>query len=336
MALSSSRLQQMVALVEHGSIGKAAARIGISQPALTKSIQTLEAALGVRLFDRHARGVAPTEFGRLVLAHAEGLAAREGDLLREIRLLAGIEVGQVDVALGPYPSVLSGYAAAGRLAAAHPRLRIGLHVDDWRGVTRAVAQRRVELGIAELSDAMLDDELDTQPLAQHRGRLFCRPGHPLQSTPRLAWSDLLGYPWAHTRVPSRIAAAFPRHPVPAGRFDEATGDFVPAIEISVPMGLAQLVGHSDVLTFATFAIVERDLDSGRLAYLPMPDLDWRTNYGFIFRRGRSLSSAAQAFMQAMREEEQCVAEREAQLELRYGDRPPRPAGVGRNGRNLGR
>jgi DNA-binding transcriptional LysR family regulator len=223
--------------------------------------------------------------------------------------------------------VLSGYAAAGRLTGAHPKLRIALHVADWRAVTLAVVERRVELGIAELSDALLNVELDTLPLGQHRGRLFCRPGHPLQAAPNLSWATLLGYPWAHTRVPPRIAAAFPRHPVPAGCFDEATGDFVPALEIAVPMQLAQLIEHNDALTFATLAMVEHDLDSGRLVYLPTPALEMRASYGFIFRRGRSLSSAAQAFMQAVRDEEQRVAQREAQLELHYGERQPQPAGT---------
>jgi DNA-binding transcriptional LysR family regulator len=70
-------------------------------------------------------------------------------------------------------------------------------------------------------------------------------------------------------------------------------------------------------------LVERDLEEGRLAYLPTPDLEFRGSYGFIFRRNRSLSPAARPFMQAVREEEQRCVEREAQLERNYGQRPGR-------------
>ncbi|MGE5814974.1 MAG: LysR family transcriptional regulator [Acidobacteriota bacterium] len=323
--ITFARLRQVVTLAEHGAFGKAAATLGISQPALTKSIQTLEAALGVRLFDRHTRGVVLTEFGKLVVTHTRELVARESELLRDIKLLAGLEVGHLDVALGPYPSVMSGYAAAGRVMAAHAKLQIALHVANWREVTRAVVERRAELGVAELSDAVLNDQLDTELVGKHRARLFCRAGHPLLRSERVTMATLLKFPWANTRVPPRMAAAFPREPVAAGRLDEFTGDFVPAVETDVPMQLARLVEGNDVLAFGAFSMVENDLESGRLVYLPTPQIDLRASYGFIFLRNRSLSPAAQAYMQAVRDEERLCAEREARLEQRFGQRRPWPA-----------
>jgi DNA-binding transcriptional LysR family regulator len=323
--ITFARLRQVVTLAEHGAFSKAAATLGISQPALTKSIQTLEAALGVRLFDRNTRGVVLTEFGRLVVAHTRQLVAREGELLHDIRLLAGLEVGHLDVALGPYPSVISGYAAAGRVMAAHPKLQIALHVANWREVTRAVVEKRAELGIAELSDAVLNDQLDTELVGQHRARVFCRHGHPLLQEERVTLAALLEFPWANTRIPPRMAAMFPRVPVRAGRIDEFTGDFVPAVEMDVPMQLARLVEGNDVLAFGTFSMMESELESGRIAYLPAPRLEMRGSYGFMFLRNRSLSPAAQAFMRAMRDEEQRCVEREARLEQRFGQRRPWPA-----------
>jgi DNA-binding transcriptional LysR family regulator len=313
-----------VTLAEHGSFGKAAITLGISQPALTKSIQTLEAALGVRLFDRHTRGVVLTDFGRLVVAHTKDLVAREGELLRDIQLLAGLEVGHIDVALGPYPSLMSGYAAAGRVMAAHSKLQIGLHVANWREVTKAVVEKRAELGIAELSDAVLNDQLDTEVVGQHRARLFCRPGHPLLQSEHVTLAALLAFPWANTRIPPRMAAVFPREPVRAGRLDEFTGDFIPAVETDVPMQFGRLVEGNDVLAFGAFSMVESELESGRLAYLPTPRIDLRASYGFIFLRNRSLSPAAQAYMQAVRDEEQSCVEREARLDQRFGQRRPWP------------
>ena len=59
-----------MAVVEHGNVRRAADHINLSQPALTKSIHNLEDELGVQLFTRGPRGVAPTIYGEILLPHA--------------------------------------------------------------------------------------------------------------------------------------------------------------------------------------------------------------------------------------------------------------------------
>lgn len=318
--LTLVHLRHVAALAQHGNFGRAAHALNLSQPALTKSIQALERTLGVRLFDRRPGGVVPTKFGQLVLDHAPGFATAEQELLRDVRLLAGLDVGHLDVMLGPYPSVISGYRACGVVASKHPGLHIGLHVTNWREVTASVAEKKAELGIAELTDAVLNDDLETELVGQHQARIICRPGHPLLRADHVTLKDLLAYPWASTRLPPRVAARLPRSAVRAGRVDEVSGDFVPAIELDAPMQMAALIADTDVLGFGTFCIAERDLEERRLAYLNAPAFDMRASYGFIFRRNLSLSPAALAFMDAVREVEKKCAEREAQLEQKYGQR----------------
>jgi DNA-binding transcriptional LysR family regulator len=315
--LTHTQLRQVAALARHGSFRQAAAALRISQPALTKGIQSVETALGVRLFDRSPGPVALTEFGRRVMAHAEAASAADEDLLRDIALMRGLEAGRIDVALGPYPSVLSGWAAAARLSTAHPRLAIALHVAGWREVTNAVVERKADVGVAELSDAVLNDVLATELVGRHRARVFCRPRHPILALRRVTIRDLLQFPWVHTRVPPRVAAAFPRFPWRAGRLDELTGEFVPAIELDVPMQLTAFVQDSDALAFGTLGLVERDLETGRIAVVSTSGFDFRASYGFIYLRNRSLSPGTLAFMQAVRDEEALVAEREARLESIY-------------------
>jgi len=62
-----------------------------------------------------------TDFGSLVVSHTKDLVAREAELLRDVRLLADLDVGHLGVWLGRYPSAMSGYAAAGRVLSAHPK-----------------------------------------------------------------------------------------------------------------------------------------------------------------------------------------------------------------------
>jgi DNA-binding transcriptional LysR family regulator len=314
---TTTRFRQVLAIAEHGSFRRAAAALKISQPALTKSVRALEAELGVRLFDRQPRAVTLTQFGKRVVAHSKGLVAAEEDLLHDLALLAGLEKGSVRVAMGPYPSVISGYAAAAKLIGQHPKLAVALSVAGWRAVTSSVAQGQVDLGIAELADAVENDALATEVVGEHRARIFCRPGHPILERERVLLRDLLAFPWVNTRIPSRIASLFPRPLGRAGSIDESTGDMIPAVEFDVPMQLAAFGNVSDTLVFGVLGLVEGELDAGTLAVVPAPEPEMRAQYGFIWLKHRSLSPGARAFMQAVRDQEVAFVEREARLAKLY-------------------
>ena len=67
MAFDIRAMRQLLALGEQGSFARAARQLGITQPALSRSVQALEARIGARLFDRGREGVIPTDVGRLLL-----------------------------------------------------------------------------------------------------------------------------------------------------------------------------------------------------------------------------------------------------------------------------
>jgi DNA-binding transcriptional LysR family regulator len=311
------RLRHAASLAEQTSFRRAAATLRISQPALTKSIQALEAALGVRLFERRRDGAVPTEFGALLLEHAREIATSEDDLLHRIGQLAGLETGSVKVALGPYPAVVSGYGAVGRLMARRPGLKVAVQVGNQRDIALLVAEKKVDVGVAELTAAVKYDELTTEMVSEHRAHFLCRPGHPVLRSRRIRTADLMAFPWVTTRVPRRVAASLPNPTGAAGHIDLFDGDFVPAVQVDVPMHLASLVADSDMITFATLTMVEQDLAMGVLAVIPTRELKVRSHYGFMLHRNRSVAPATRAFMQEFRQEEAAVVERELKLERQY-------------------
>jgi DNA-binding transcriptional LysR family regulator len=311
------RLRHFLTLVEYAHFGRAAAALHISQPALSKSIQTLEAELGVPLLDRKRGNVVPTAFGQLLVQRSRVLLDAEADLLREIALLAGIEIGALRVALGPYPSVLSGYPAVARLLARYPGLTVEVHVAGWREVARQVAAREVDLGLAELTGIQDDERFTTRPVGSHRGYLFCRPGHPILGSGPVGLPRLLEYPWMASLLPARIAAGLPHEMGRAGRIDPATGDFVPAVRLDVLMHLAGLLGGSDALAILSLGHMESDLESGKVAVVPTGNLGFQTGYGFIYLKNRSLTPATQVYMDEVCAVEAEVAKREEMLASRY-------------------
>ncbi|HEU4842292.1 MAG TPA: LysR family transcriptional regulator, partial [Ilumatobacteraceae bacterium] len=86
------RLRHLIAVAEHGTIVRAAAACYLTQPALSRSIQALEAEVGATLLDRRPSGIELTEMGRVVLRHALALDAGARDLDRDIRLTKGLEL----------------------------------------------------------------------------------------------------------------------------------------------------------------------------------------------------------------------------------------------------
>jgi DNA-binding transcriptional LysR family regulator len=309
---SPARLRQILTLAEQGSFGRAAAALRLTQPALSKTINSVEKQLGVSLFDRHPRGVTLTAFGERVVNYAKGALHAQDDLLNDLALMGGGDVGRVDVALAAYPSVISGYPAAAYLRRQHPKVGIGLHVRGWRAATKAVANRDVDLAIAELALAVDDEALATEALVHHQARFFCRPEHPILQRKNIAIADLLEFPWATGRLPPRIATALPKSLGSAGYIDGATGEFVPAVELDVPIHLGELARGTDTLVIAGFGLVEEELRTGTLDVVPALT-DIRAHYGFIWLRHRSLPPVTLAYMQAVRDEERRFAMREARL-----------------------
>ena len=94
-------LQPILILSETKSFRKAAARLHVIQPALTKTIQNAEASYGVKLFDRSRAGVAPTSFGEIVVERARLLLQDAEALSRDIRTVAQLEGGDCTWGWGP-------------------------------------------------------------------------------------------------------------------------------------------------------------------------------------------------------------------------------------------
>jgi DNA-binding transcriptional LysR family regulator len=212
---------------------------------------------------------------------------------------------------------MSAYPAAGVLLSKHPNLRISFQSTAWREVTQAVVDKKADLGIGELSGAVLDDSLQTEMVGQHRAHFCCRPGHPILRLRTIGLKHLLQYPWATTRLPPRHAAALPRDTGRAGYIDSFSGDFVPAVDVGTPTVLGYLVVQSEVILLCPLTLVEQDLKAGRVVIIPTPGLDFRARYGFMYLKSRPLSPATEAFMKEVRDYERSLAEHEATLEAQF-------------------
>jgi DNA-binding transcriptional LysR family regulator len=316
MIITDTRLKHLLSVAEHGHFGLAAESLKISQPSLSKSIQGLEAALGVKLLDRERTGVVLTVFGELVLKHGKRLLHKQLEMQREINLLANLDIGLARVKLGPYVSIISGYPAAGRLLAKHPNIRLSLDVVGWRDVFPSVLEERADFGIGEIGPWDKDPRFETETLVPHCARFFCRPDHPILNKSPSSLEDLAAYPWAAPRLPGRITSSLPSGDYPAGHIDPITGEFVPAIQINIPLSPGFFLAGTDVLVIATLALFESELAAG--AAVPVPGCTFQSAYGFGYLKKRSLSPVAMAYMSEIRTVEAEFIQREKRLAAIYG------------------
>lgn len=284
------QLRHFTALAELGNFARAAEAVNLSQPALSRSIQALEASLDCRLLDRHSRGISLTMHGQLVLEHAQRLLAGSQALKNAVSQLGNLEAGELLLGCGPFPAARLVPRALGKLASAYPRVRIQLMIDNWRGLRQRLLNDELELFVADIRDLEDDPLLQIEALSVHHGVFCCRPDHPLSRRRHLSMDDLLAYPLAATQLPQQIAQELM---AVSGR-EQAI-----SIQCDNFMVLKALVAESDVLTMALWDVVAEDVAQGRLRVLSLRKgaFEQTSAYGLVSRAGHTLSPAAQMLRQ---------------------------------------
>jgi DNA-binding transcriptional LysR family regulator len=124
MALGLKQLQYCVAVAEEEQLTRAARRLHVAQPALSRVILQVESELGVELFQRHPRGVTPTPAGEAFLEKARRALAASSDVLRTAQSLARAASGKIEIGfIGP-PPMLNAPELFAAFADAHPEAEI--------------------------------------------------------------------------------------------------------------------------------------------------------------------------------------------------------------------
>jgi len=187
-------LRNMLAVIEEGSLGKAARHLNISQPALTKSIQRLEQHLGVRLFDREIRGMKPTFYAESLRGYAKAACIGMAEAERQIAALRSGTEGTITIAGPPLimtellPQVLV------RLLQERPKLQVRVVAQD-KDLFTELLEGKFSLVVAMLYNEMPMQGLVKQWLFDDRLVLAMRPDHPFAKRRKVKPGDLLDQNW---------------------------------------------------------------------------------------------------------------------------------------------
>ena len=316
MPIKLRQLNHLLALDHHGSFVQAAASLHITQPALSRSIQGLEAQVGAPLFLREGHGVVPTDLGRVLLQHARQIT-RMTDSLHEVISNPALNSQDLVLGAGPFPGNTIVGRAVARFIDTHPRVKIRVEIRNWDELLPRLRSQELDLFVAETSTLEEETDLDIAPMARHPIYFLVRSGHPLAGQPVLDMGKVFSHPViSPARVPPRVL-----EPV-LSAIAHTTGlqpeaNAFPALLCSDFSIIKQVVTSSNAIMASTLSSVRTELKRGELVVLGAEP--WmHLHYGLVMRKTtQPVSSAILTLRAALVEAEQMVGEEEKALITRW-------------------
>lgn len=294
--MDTRQLAAFCAVVERKSFSQAAERLGVTQPAVSLQIRSLEQRLGRQLLDRSGRRVEPTEAGLRLYASAQRLLAAEESLLEDLAAGdEGVVSGTLELGASTGPGGTVVPVLLCEFQRQHPELRIRLSVYDTQTVVDQVADRQFELGIVGAGrrhrgvvfEPFFRDEVVLACPAKHRFAGKTITLDQLKDEPLIVMQEGAG---VRQVIEDELRKA---------------GTRLRDLDVRLELGLqesvrsAVLAGHG--VTFISRLAIEADLEAGRIATARVRGLDPVREIFVARAGGRSETRAARAFLAFARE-----------------------------------
>lgn len=290
------KLKHAIALAEERNFTKAAERVHITQSALSRSIQMLEAELDIRLFDRDLSSVALTPIGEEFIGRARELLLHARTVRREIELLRAVEIGDVSLGAGPFPAATFLPPVIAQLVREHPRVRVDVEINSWANLVDHLLEERIEFFVSDTRDLAGDRRFTITPLARQFGGFFCRKGHPLAHQRLKTPQPVTAYPLASVHLPDLI-----QRQLLAFFGKTADTEFLTSVACDKPEFIAHVALNSDAILMTTHAAVAEELRLGKLVQIEFRDAPpFYTDMGVVTLAGRSFSAGAAWIIEKMR------------------------------------
>jgi DNA-binding transcriptional LysR family regulator len=284
MAINLHHLRLFTAVIEHGGFTKAAGKLNLSQPAISKSLTELERQLDLPLIERTGRSVSLTDAGRTLYARASELFGVERAAEQELRELRGLKRGTLRIAASTTIATYLLPPYLGRFHMRHPGVRIKTTSANTRSVLRMLLEFRVDVALVE--GPVSDPRVTVQPWKDDELIVIAPPSHRLAKNPRATVAMLAAEPFlvrepgSGTRVVTEHALA--AHGVRLTNTMRVGG--TEAIKQAVAAGLG--------LAIVSRAAAADQIALGRIAVLPVEGLTIRRTLAQIKLQGRGSTASA--------------------------------------------
>jgi DNA-binding transcriptional LysR family regulator len=286
-------LQTFLAVVQSGSMRRAATALHLTQPAVSARIRELESRLEARLFERLGRGLGLTAAGRLLADEAPNLLSAHALLERRVRELESAERATLRLATIDAASVYVLPEVYGDFRAAHPQVQLTVQVVESRRVAAAVRSMECDVGVLALSGGdpeATDADLQVVPIFEEE--LVCVAPAAFASERRsvLALADVASRPLVLYARGSTTRAALDRVFVAHGVEPHVV------METASPEAMKRLVEVGVGWSLLPAPLVHPEVAAGRLCRVRIADARFTRRLATVVRRGGSLPAAARLFL----------------------------------------
>jgi DNA-binding transcriptional LysR family regulator len=289
-------LHVLLAVVQAGSMAKAASRLSVSQPAVSKAIAEMARVLGVRLFDRNPQGVEPTRYGRALIKRGTAIFDELKQGVSEIEFLADPTKGELRIGAAEPVAAAIVSVVIERLSRQHPHLIFHVLPGNTSTLYRDLEDRHVELVITRTFEPIDDEHLNTE--------LLCHDAHVVVAGSKNKWihrrgvklADLIDEPWLLHPLDSPHGALI------AESF-RAAGLAVPAAAVfafSLPLR-ESLVGAGRFLTTLPGFLMRSPVKHPWFRALPIELPETRQPISIVTIKNRTLSPVAELFIAHVRD-----------------------------------
>ncbi len=283
-----------LAIVELNHFGRAAASLGISQPALSKGLQRLEEILGIALLERSRNGVTVTPAGQLLAERARGIVRDIDITIDDVQQLAGRTRGVIRV--GTVSTIREHIlpAAISRFASDHPDIQV-VAVSNWsRPLLTLLDAGDIDVIVSGLTAPLKNSHYMCRPLLNDSVGISCRNGHPIFSQP-ITFSAIGRYNWALTNAHSPIRQWL----------EERMGSLrmqqpLASLETDSLSLIRNVVLRSDLLGFLPHPIAHPLIRTGVLRWVPIQKLVWQRTIYSIIRSDRRTSHLIYLFLKYLK------------------------------------
>lgn len=296
-------IEYFTVVAQHGHLGRAAEAIGLSQPALSKSLRRLEQELGAKLVKRTPKGVELSAEGMALLGHAQELRLSVQAMAQEIRDVGRGGIGHVRIGAGPVSSVEMLEEALLPLVRDAPKVSFNIVVSDNDLMIPALRRGDLDLIVGYAPRALSRQGLVEEPLFDVDFVVIASADHPLAGRKTVSLADLAKERWTLTEssllTQQRLRRTFLERGLPPPDI---------AVETRSLRLRLQLVASSNLLDYTARSVFLAARKRFRLKALPVKELAWRRPVSVVYREGSYLSPAARKLIAsikataAMREE----------------------------------
>jgi LysR family nitrogen assimilation transcriptional regulator len=258
------QLQYFVEISELESVTKAADRLRVAQPALSRHMRELERALGVQLFEREGRGIVLTNAG-VVFRDRVRTVLRELDRAQlEVKALSRSPGGRIDFGMPFSISQALTRVLVKRVHRELPGVSLRI-IDGWTGfIIEWLLRGRLDIGVV-YDHILRSDVLRTEPLAAEEHFLVCSPRDPLARNETITLSDVARLPLALPSKEHGLRIAVDQVMQTIGKTARVH------TELESIVGLKQFAQQGDLYTILPRGEMEEELAAGRLKTVEIKD-----------------------------------------------------------------